>query len=141
MIGGLLRRFPGMARFGTGMAVLCAVHCLALPVLAATLSVSEHAHDTPLAHPIVEGSLLGIAAFIGYATLGHAYFVHRRPTPLLLLTLGLALMVAAHFLAHGPVGLAGTVIGAGMLIGAQVINRRCPAPCCAIDATSRRHQG
>lgn len=131
MIDGMLRRFPGMARFGTGMAVLCAVHCLALPVLAATLSVSEHAHDTPLAHPLVEGGLLGIAAFIGYATLGHAYFVHRRPAPLLLLTIGLALMVAGHFLAHGPVGLAGTFSGALMLVGAQVVNRRCPAPCCA----------
>lgn len=131
MIGGLMRRFPGMARFGTGMAVLCAVHCLALPVLAATLSVSEHAHDSPLAHPMVEGGLLGIAAFIGYATLGHAYSVHRRPAPLALLTLGLVLMVAAHFLAHGPVGLVGTMAGALMLVAAQVVNRRFPATCCA----------
>jgi hypothetical protein len=132
MMNGLLRRFPGMARFGTGMAVLCAVHCLALPVLAATLSVSEHSHNSPLAHPLVEGSLLGIAAFIGYATLGHAFFVHRRPAPLLLLTLGLAMLVAGHFLAHGPLGLSATLVGAVMLVGAQVVNRRCPAACCAV---------
>jgi hypothetical protein len=130
-MGGLTRRFPGMARFGSGMAVLCAVHCLALPFLAATLSVSAQAHNSFLAHPVVEGGLLGTAAFIGYATLGHAYLVHRRATPLLLLTVGLALMVAGHFLAHGPVGLVGTVVGALMLVGAQVVNRRCPAACCA----------
>jgi hypothetical protein len=125
---GLTRRFPKMARLGSGMAVLCGIHCMALPFLAATLSVSE---NTFLAHPLVEGALLGTAAFIGYATLGPAYRVHRRPAPLLLLTLGLMLMVAAHYLAHGPIGMAGSFFGAVLLVGAQVVNRRCPAPCCA----------
>lgn len=117
---------------GSGMALLCAVHCLALPLVA---GASCCAHDSPLANPALEGSMLGMTGLIGYGTLGLAFRRHRQPLPLLLLSGGLGGMILSHLALSGYTATAVTVIGAAAVVAGQWINRRlpdgaCPYVCC-----------
>jgi hypothetical protein len=115
-----------LERFGAGMSLFCAVHCAAMPVLLVMLpflgSQLENSHWA-------EFLLIGIAASIGYLTLGMSCRRHGQPLPLLLLSLGLFLVWAGHaFLPHE----AGTVVavaGGLTLAGAQLLNRRLTGPC------------
>lgn len=116
---------------GSGMAVLCAVHCVALPVLA---GASCCVHDSPWSSPWVEGSMLGFTAVVGYGTLGSGFRRHRQFLPLVLLTLGFGAMLVSHFKLSGVPATAATLLGALMIVGAQVVNGRCPAVCCSADA-------
>jgi hypothetical protein len=117
----------GFANVGVVASAICAVHCAALPFVAGAAFFEHSAFHSP----VMEGALIGVAAVVGYATLGSSYRHHRRPLPLVLLTSGLLLMFAAHT----AIGAAGSmplaVTGALLLVGAQILNRRCPAPCCA----------
>ncbi|HEU4751509.1 MAG TPA: MerC domain-containing protein [Armatimonadota bacterium] len=116
-----------LSRWGTGISLLCAVHCAALPLLAGASLFPAHG---PGGHWL-EATMVGIAALIGYTTLGSSYRHHRRPVPLALLTVGLAALLLGHSVVpHGADTLV-SVSGALLLVGAQLLNRRCPAPCCA----------
>lgn len=120
------------------MAVVCAVHCLALPVLAGAACCTE---ESLLGHPLVEGSMLGLTALVGYGTLGFAFQRHRKPLPLGLLTLGLGGMILSHFAFSGPFATAATVAGALTVVAGQWVNRRlkegsCPATCCAEETVA-----
>ena len=116
----MLRR--GFSNLGVAASALCAVHCAALPVLAGLSAIAE-----PLHSPVVEATLVGVAALVGFATLVPSYLQHRRPQPLVLLVLGLLLMLGAH---QGLPELPAMLSGAVLLFTAQLLNRRCPAPCC-----------
>lgn len=118
----------GVSNLGVAASALCAVHCAALPLIA---GASCCVQDSALHSPVVESSLVGVAALIGYATLIPAFRHHRRPLPLGLLTAGLALMVAAHNLVPEGLSLPAALGGSLLLIAAQLVNRRCPAACCA----------
>ena len=118
----------GFSKVGVAASALCAVHCAALPLVAGAATT---VHDSPLHSPMVEGTLIGAAALVGYGTLIAGYRHHRRPIPLVLLTLGLALLLGAHSVLPEQFSIAGSLAGAALLIGAQFLNRRCPAPCCA----------
>jgi hypothetical protein len=119
-------------RWGMGLSLACAVHCLALPLLAALAFVGE---DHFLHHPWLEGSVIGGAALVGYLTLGTAYRRHRRPLPLAVLTAGLLLLGMGHLYLPEGAGTLTAVAGALALVSAQLLNRRwtaacCPAVCC-----------
>jgi len=121
-----------LERAGVGLAMLCAIHCMALPILAGTASVLP---GSPLDQPWVEAVLLGGAAVIGYSTLGLGFRRHGRPWPLAMLTTGFCLMVLAHLALPKPFDLVGTLCGAFLLVAAQIGNVRClaagGAACCA----------
>jgi hypothetical protein len=125
-------RFEGVGvrtlqRFGTVMSLVCAVHCLLTPVVVAMLPLVGHQlHE---AH-WVEALFIGVAATIGYLTLGFRCRQHGRFTPLLLLTVGLAAIVGAHLLLPEDGDLPFTIAGALMLAGAQFLDRRYPSACC-----------
>jgi len=112
------------------MAALCAVHCLALPVLAGT---SAFGHAALLEHPVVEIGMLGLTGVIGYSTLGLAFRHHRNFLPLALITLGLAGLVLAHEVFSGHLATASTLGGAATVMAAQWINRRLPGGGCVAD--------
>ena len=118
------------ANLGIGMSMACAVHCAALPlVTGASCFTGLHV----LHAPWVEASLLGSAGLIGYTTLSLSFRRHRRPLPLVLLTLGLICMALAHTLLPEHLSTGTALAGAVLLVAAQVLNHRCPAPCCAHD--------
>ena len=118
-----------LSKVGVGVSLLCAVHCAALPLVAGAAAL-------PGGHWLELG-MVGAAAVIGYTTLGSSYFQHRRPLPLSTLTAGLGTLAAAHFLAPEDWEAFAAILGALLLVGAQILNHRhhrvhlCPAPCCA----------
>lgn len=115
-----------LSTLGIAASVVCAVHCAALPLLAAFAAVDGHWHN-----PWLEGGLVGLAAVIGYLTLGSGYRRHGRPAPLVLLTAGLAVLVGGHWFVPHEAAAPVSVAGAALLVAAQWLNRTCPAPCCA----------
>lgn len=112
---------------GSGAAVLCAVHCLALPVLAGAASFT---HDSPLENPWLENGMLGFTALVGYGTLGTSFRRHGNFVPLALLTLGLGLLLGAHHLFSGSASSIATVLGALCAVAAQRVNGGCPVSNC-----------
>jgi hypothetical protein len=117
----------GFANIGVLASTLCAVHCLALPFLAGAAFLEHSAVHSP----VFEAALVGVAAVVGYLTLGAGYRHHRRPLPLTLLTMGLILLAGAHAVTASAVATSIAVVGALLLVTAQMVNRSCPAPCCA----------
>jgi len=114
---------------GVGLSAACALHCLAVPVLAGASFLSP----SWLHAPAAEASIVGSAALIGYITLGMSFRHHRRALPLALLTTGLLLMVLGHVVPL-PVGETATAVaGAALLIAGQLVDRRlrpCLDACC-----------
>lgn len=122
-------RMPGARGSGvaSGMAVLCAVHCVALPLLAgSTTLINLEAWENPW----IEGGFLGFTALVGLATLGPAFRRHGQLLPLALFAVGLSAMLASHHLLPEPLGMPLTVIGALFAVGAQVANGRFQQSCC-----------
>ncbi len=112
---------------GTASAALCGLHCLAMPVIAgASCCAREGMHGAPA----IEAGMIGVAAVVGYATLKVSYLQHRRLEPLAMLTVGLLVMLGSYFFLEGAGETAASVAGALILIAAQLLNRKCPAPCC-----------
>jgi MerC mercury resistance protein len=115
-----------LERFGAGASLLCAIHCAATPVLLAVL---------PFLGSRLAGShwaeilLIGVAASVGYLTLSLSFRRHRRPLPLCLLTLGLALVGIGHTPPFHQFETIVAVTGGLTLAGAQFLNRRYAGPC------------
>jgi hypothetical protein len=123
-VAGVVSLFK-LSNLGAAAAALCAVHCAALPLLAGGTILGEHWHN-----PVLEGSLVGVAAVVGYWTLGVGFRRHGRLAPLALLTVGLAILLSSHWLLPHDAGAPAAVLGAALLVAAQFLNRACPAPCC-----------
>ncbi|WP_437605408.1 MerC domain-containing protein [Sorangium sp. So ce834] len=118
---------------GSGLSMLCAVHCLAAPLLSAAL-------------PLLAGEGVELGAFLvlaGFTALviGSGVRRHRRPGSLVLLALGLAALTALRALEgaelegaeDGPLGPALVVLGSALLVAAHLANRRAlraHAGCC-----------
>lgn len=119
-----------LEQIGAGMSLLCALHCAVMPLLVAMLPLIGHDLEELFHTHGIEAAVIGIAGAIGYVTLAFGVRRHRRLAPLAILTLGLLLIVFAHaLLAHDAARLP-TVVGALMLAGAQLLNRRYLSGCC-----------
>jgi hypothetical protein len=113
-------------RWGTGLSLLCAIHCAAMPLV---LGVLPFLGSRLGESHWLEALLVGAAAVIGYTTLGTSFRRHGQPLPLLSLTLGLALVALGHLavLHHAQTTVA--VMGGLTLAGAQILNRRITGAC------------
>ena len=113
---------------GIGLSLVCAVHCAALPLLAGASGLA----GTHLPGGIwTEAALILPAVLIGgYTTVG-AYRRSGNPLPLFLLVAGLALLAGGHFALPLAWETPAAVLGAGLLVAAQFLGRRCTAPCCS----------
>jgi hypothetical protein len=109
------------------MSLACAVHCLLTPIVVTLLPLIGHQlHESHW----VEALLVGVAAAIGYLTLGYHYRRHGRIAPLAILTSGLAAIVLGHTVLPEQAGLPVTILGSLLLAGAQLLDRRIPVTCC-----------
>lgn len=106
---------------GIGASLACAVHCVALPLLAAVLPLAGAAvHYEPL-----EYLLLGATPVVGLLALYRGYrYQHRRIRPSVLFIAGFALLMAGHFWFPEAWELTGIAVGAGLLIAAHIDNIR-----------------
>jgi hypothetical protein len=109
-------------RLGIGLASLCLVHCLALPLIVSALPMLATALHLPeqfhVAMVLLAVPLSGVALVRGYA-------MHRRVLPALAGGAALALLVAAVAFAPDKGWETGlTVVASLMLAGAHLWNLR-----------------
>jgi len=120
---------PGPDRAGIAISALCAVHCLAAPFVLVFLPAALV--------PIVEAewlewALIGCTALAGgTAIVALGWRAHRRPLPVILFLVGIALLVGSRFefveaLVPEAVFVAA---GAALVIGAHGYNRVCSTRC------------
>lgn len=109
----------GLDTAGIAASLLCAVHCAALPVLAAALPMR-------LASPAVEWGLLAVSAAIGAGAVVPGYRRHRNGAVPALLASGLILALTGRLLeAQGAAaGVLALVAGGLTVAAAHAFNHR-----------------
>lgn len=107
---------------GIGLASLCIVHCLALPLIVAVLPMFADILDLPEAFHL---AMVLIALPLSGFALARGFGRHHRPLPLVLGASGLALMTGAVVVEPSEAWETGlTVLGSLMLAGAHLWNWR-----------------
>lgn len=104
------------------LSAACVAHCVATMVLVAALSTAGGLLGNPLIH---EAGLV-LALLLGGFALGRGVMAHRRPLPMVLGVVGLALMAAAIVVPHGARHLtesALTIAGVVLLAVGHRLNR------------------
>jgi MerC mercury resistance protein len=105
---------------GTCVSLVCALHCLTLPLLVTVLPLAG-------AGVLLGGSLevLFIAASVALATgsLCWGFRRHRRWRVFIVLGAALTMIAVGRFLASGPYELVYVVVGALVLAGGHLLNR------------------
>ena len=100
---------------------LCAIHCIAVPVLLALGSLSGASW---LHNPILEWSLILFSLFIASWSLFRSYFrAHHRPRPLQLAFVGFLFIIIGRLLDGNPEHYA-TAIAGFCIAAAHLINWR-----------------
>ncbi len=107
-------------RVGIALSSLCIVHCLAGLLMVGVLGIGGEALLAPEWHR----AGLALALAIGVVTIGLGVVRHGRLAPLAIGSVGLALMAAALFVAHGAQEAALTVPGVLLVAVAHVLNLR-----------------
>lgn len=112
-----------MDRAGFMVSALCAVHCLAVPILLSFAAFGSLALD----HPSFEHLVLGVSATLGVGSLLPSYFKHHRKfTALGVLMLGLLLIGLGRFVDHRIAEVLLTTSGAlGVAIGHTINFKLC----------------
>lgn len=111
-------------RAGATASLLCAIHCLLAPVLAATAAAGA----LIFFHRELETFFVLSSLAVGAWSLGWGYLHHKKAlVPALYLVAATAFLVAivpGHGVAHGGVELAGMVAGGLALAAGHLLNRR-----------------
>ncbi len=118
-------RFPGsrtslLDGLAIGLSSICLVHCLGTAIVLALLASAAG----PLLDPRIHEFGLGLAILLAAVALGRGVAAHRRIRPIALGVAGLGLMSGGLMVSHGPVELALTIVGVGLLAGAHYVNGR-----------------
>ncbi|MBA3988758.1 MAG: MerC domain-containing protein [Idiomarina sp.] len=107
---------------GIWLAIVCALHCLLVPVLLPTLSLIGLSF---LGAESLERGILLVSAVLGGVAIGIGSRHHRSPLPMLALATGVVLYFNKHNIGHEfghlweiPV----VLVGASLLITAHVMN-------------------
>ncbi|HEX5761343.1 MAG TPA: MerC domain-containing protein [Thermoanaerobaculia bacterium] len=117
-----------LGRWSSLLALGCALHCLATPLLLTFLPLASTALH--LDHG-VERLLVGASALLGSASLCWGFGRHRRRGVLLLLALALAALAAGMLGARQPWEAALVTAGSALLAGGNLLNRRLCRTCAA----------
>lgn len=110
-------------RLAIGLSALCLVHCAASVILVALLATAGGF----LLHPMIHEVGLGLAILLAVVGLGRGFLQHRRPVPMVVGTLGIALMTTALTVPHGIYEAGFTVVGVLCVATAHMLNRRAHA--------------
>lgn len=110
-------------RLAIGLSALCLVHCAASVIFVAMLATAGGA----LLHPAIHEIGLGLAILLAIVGLGRGFLQHRRRGPMLLGTLGIALMATALSVPHGIFEAGFTMFGVACVAIAHHLNRRAAA--------------
>jgi len=102
---------------GVILSVLCAIHCVLLPVLLLTASFWANSF---VAHPLFEIALLPLAFVIAIRSVYKDYHLHQKNYPAILLAIGIAIALIG-MIGHTHVFIA---TGASIMVLAQALNWR-----------------
>ncbi|RNJ61448.1 MAG: MerC domain-containing protein [Porphyrobacter sp. IPPAS B-1204] len=105
---------------GIGLAGLCALHCLATLGVIASLGVGGHFLFNENIHRV--GLLLAVA--VAAVAIGWGLLRHGRLLPFAVALGGLALMVAALIVPHGPNEFLLTLLGVALVSAGHLLNLR-----------------
>ncbi|MEM1195360.1 MAG: MerC domain-containing protein [Pseudomonadota bacterium] len=114
---GLRRRID---QAGIGLAGLCALHCVATILIVSGLGVGGHFLLAPEIHEVG----LVLAVIVAALAIGWGVWRHRRLSPALVASLGLAFMASALFVGHGPEEAVLTIIGVVIVSIGHLMNMR-----------------
>ena len=107
-------------RVGMLLSGLCALHCVLSIVLVSALGLGGQALLDPAIHEIG----LVLAVLVGAVTLGIGAARHGQRAPLLIGSLGVALMGTALFVGHGLPEAVLTIAGVALVAYAHIRNLR-----------------
>ena len=107
-------------RLAIGLSAICLVHCAVTVIFVAVLATAGGF----LLHPAIHEAGLGLAILLAMVGLGRGFLQHRRPVPMVLGTVGVALMATALTVPHGVTEAAYTMFGVAFVAGAHLLNRR-----------------
>lgn len=107
-------------RLAIGLSALCFVHCAASVLLVALLATAGGF----LLHPAIHEFGLGFAILLAIIGLGRGFLQHRRRVPMVVGTLGIALMASALSVPHGLWEAGFTMAGVVCVAVAHFLNRR-----------------
>ena len=110
-------------RLAIGLSALCLVHCVASVVIVTLLATAGGF----LLHPAIHEAGLAIAILLAVIGLGSGFLQHRRRVPMMIGTVGIALMATALSVPHGFAEAAYTMIGVACVATAHFLNRRAHA--------------
>jgi hypothetical protein len=116
----MVRHRIGLDRLAIGLSGLCLLHCIGTLLFVATMASAGGFLLAPEFHEIG----LAVALAIGVVALGHGLLVHRRPLPLAIGSMGLALMATALTLGHGVGEALCTIVGVVLVAAGHQLNRR-----------------
>jgi hypothetical protein len=88
---------PNLDFFGFSASMLCAVHCMAIPLL---LAVGTTGGIAWLEQPWIEAGFIGLSVGIASWSLLRSYWLHRYVTPLRIVAVGFAVLLVSRLVAH-----------------------------------------
>jgi len=123
---------------GGVVSLLCILHCLLFPVLGALSTV--YGFSLFIEEKQIAMAFVFLALTVGFFAFGSGFLQHRRFSPLILSSTGIALIAMATQLSEGALSAYAepslTIIGGVLLISAHVINRKsCICPSKVVDET------
>lgn len=105
---------------GIGASLVCAVHCVLLPLVITALPLLGL---EVLENEKLEYALLAFSFMVGYSALFRGYRKHHRHIkPLVLFTVGYAALLAGHFLSPESWEPSIIAAGAGLIVWAHLRN-------------------
>lgn len=111
-------------RVGIVLSSLCAIHCLATPILILTLPVLGEFFHAEWVHLLMAIAILPVGLFAFWSGYKH----HRQKSVLIMGVVGLAMICAASVLPHEWVEVMEhdvvTIAGSLLLVAAHILNRR-----------------
>lgn len=113
-------------RAGTWLSLLCAVHCMASPLLVTKLPLAGLGF---VVREATEGILLAASVALAAASLCWGFRLHRRRRVLLFLAGALGFIVVGRWMADGASERTLVVVGAGMLTAGHLLNRYLCSSC------------
>ena len=116
---------------GAGLSLVCAVHCLAAPLL---LSLLPFVGLNFLANESVETLLLGTSLVLAVGSLCWSFRIHHQYRTLLLLGAALLLIVGGRLSPEETAEVVCVVLGAGLLAGGHLLNRHLCKACLQCQA-------
>ena len=108
-------------RAGTCLSLLCAIQCMATPLLGATLTLAGMEF---LVHDSTESLLVMASVGLGAGSLGRGFHLHRQWRIVLILAVALGLIAGGRFAGDSPYETVLVVAGAGMLAAGHLVNRQ-----------------